>query len=69
MPPVPENVVGLEHWTVNIDGPAIDQLRRRLSDAGVPFEERGEGLLTTDPWGTNTLFTPWALDFHPWEVN
>jgi catechol 2,3-dioxygenase len=58
VPPVPEDAVGLHHWTVTIDGPAIEALRERLAGAGVPFEERGEGLLATDPWGTRTLFTP-----------
>ena len=58
VPPVPADVVGLDHWTVNIDRAAIAALRERLERAEVPFRADGEGLLTTDPWGMKTLFVP-----------
>lgn len=58
LPPAPEDAVGLDHWTVNIDAAAIAELRGRLEQAGAAFEPVGDGLLSTDPWGTRTLFVP-----------
>lgn len=58
VPPASEDAVGLDHWTVHIDSPAVEELRKRLTAAGLPFEDRGEGLLATDPWEMKTLFAP-----------
>lgn len=58
VPPAPDDAVGLDRWTVNVDAPAIAALRERLERAGAPFRADGETLLATDPWGTRTLFAP-----------
>jgi catechol 2,3-dioxygenase len=57
VPPFPAGTVGLNHWTVVL--PAVDAaaLRERVIAAGVPYEERAEGLLVRDPWEIPLLVT------------
>ena len=55
VPPAPADCVGLRHWTVVLDEPARDALRDRAASAGVPVEERDNGLLLHDPWGNALL--------------
>jgi len=51
VPPVPEDVVGLERWTIRLDSKSLGELRGRLDRAGTAFEPAGEGILVRDPWG------------------
>jgi catechol 2,3-dioxygenase len=58
VPPVPEGVVGLRHWTIELgDADALTAMRDRLIAAGVDYEERDGGLLVRDPWGIAVLIT------------
>lgn len=57
VPPAPEDVSGLRHFTVLLEGQAeLDALRARAEQAGVPVEEAGDGLLLRDPSGNALLF-------------
>jgi len=52
VPPVPEDAVGLEHWTIHLDTETLNALRERLEAAGVEAEDLGGGALRCrDPWG------------------
>jgi catechol 2,3-dioxygenase len=47
VPPQPEGVVGLRHWTILLDDPAeVAAVRERLEGA----EDRPRGFLARDPW-------------------
>jgi catechol 2,3-dioxygenase len=51
--PAPEHATGLRRWTVELPDTAdVADVRGRLASAGVPIEERGNGFLLRDPWGT-----------------
>ena len=52
VPPAPAGSAGLRHWTVVLDEPSLDALRERAASAGVPVEERDDGLVVRDPWDT-----------------
>jgi catechol 2,3-dioxygenase len=54
-PPPPNDAVGLEHWTLLIDADEVNAVRERLTDALVPFETLGDGILVRDPWGVAML--------------
>jgi catechol 2,3-dioxygenase len=57
VPTVPDDAVGLDHWTVRIDQGSLDELRVRLERAGVEVTESGGGaLLVRDPWGIPVRF-------------
>jgi catechol 2,3-dioxygenase len=58
VPPAPDDVVGLDHWTIVIDGDAIAALRGRLEAAGVTVVDDGEGFRVRDPWNIVTSFQP-----------
>jgi catechol 2,3-dioxygenase len=61
VPPVPEHVVGLEHWTVVLDDAAqVDEVRARVGAAGRPLERREDGFVTRDPWGIAVRFAAGA---------
>jgi hypothetical protein len=36
----------------------LGALRARMRQAGLPYEERSEGLLVRDPWGIAVLVSP-----------
>ncbi|HYM58234.1 MAG TPA: VOC family protein [Solirubrobacteraceae bacterium] len=55
VPRAPADTVGLRHWTVELDAPAVAALRARAAAAGLAFEELDEGMLLRDPWGTAVL--------------
>jgi catechol 2,3-dioxygenase len=55
VPPTPPDSVGLRHWTVVLDEASRDALRERAERAGVPVQERDDGLLLRDPWGNALL--------------
>ena len=56
VPPAPPGVVGLRHWTVEVDGrEELGHVRERLSTLGAPVEEAEDGLLARDPSGTEAL--------------
>ncbi len=56
VPPVPQDAVGLRHWTVVIDAPALAALRERVEAAGLDYEQVEGGLLLRDPWRNAVLF-------------
>ena len=57
VPPVPEDRVGLRHWTVVLDDPEeVAAVSGRIREAGIATEERGGGFLVRDPWGIAVLF-------------
>jgi catechol 2,3-dioxygenase len=58
-PPVPDGVVGLDHWTLVLPAPDdVATLRARVDAAGVPVEDRDEGaFLVRDPWSIPLLVT------------
>jgi catechol 2,3-dioxygenase len=55
VPPMPEGSVGLRHWTIVLDPPAVAAVRERLSAAGAPVEDRDGGFLTRDPQNNAVL--------------
>jgi catechol 2,3-dioxygenase len=57
VPPAPEGVVGLRHFTVVMrDAAELDALRSRAARAGVPVEETAGGPVLRDPSGNALLF-------------
>jgi catechol 2,3-dioxygenase len=58
IPGPPDDVVGLDHWTVRIDRDALAALRARLETAGVEVEADGEAFAAADPWGMRLRFEP-----------
>jgi len=57
-PPPPADAVGLEHWTVVVDPETIAAIGDRLTEAGVPFEQREGGIVVDDPWGMTLELRP-----------
>ena len=58
VPPAPEHAVGLRHWTVVLDDPAVVQgVRARLEGAGAAPEPVPGGLQVRDPAGNAVTFT------------
>jgi catechol 2,3-dioxygenase len=57
-PGPPDDVVGLERWTVLIGAESIEPIRRRLDAAGVPHERAGDGIVAADPWGIRLRIAP-----------
>jgi catechol 2,3-dioxygenase len=59
IPPVPEDKVGLRHWTVVLEDPEeVAVVRERVQDAGVEVEEsESDGFLVRDPWGIALVLT------------
>jgi catechol 2,3-dioxygenase len=55
VPPTPDGVVGLRHWTIVLPAADAAALRERVIAAGAPYEERPEGLLVRDPWNIALL--------------
>jgi catechol 2,3-dioxygenase len=55
VPPTPQGVVGLRHWTIVLPAADAAALRERVIAAGAPYEERPEGLLVRDPWNIALL--------------
>jgi catechol 2,3-dioxygenase len=52
VPPAPEGVVGLRHWTLIVAGDdELAAVRMRLAAAGAPIEDHDGGLLSRDPSG------------------
>jgi catechol 2,3-dioxygenase len=56
--PAPADRVGLRHWTVVLPPEDVEALRARVERAGLPYEERADGLLLRDPWDIGLLVTP-----------
>jgi catechol 2,3-dioxygenase len=51
VPPQPEGVVGLRHWTVELPSEAdVAGVRERIEGTGAEVEERPGGFLARDPW-------------------
>jgi catechol 2,3-dioxygenase len=52
VPPQPDGVVGLRHWTIVLDDAAdVAAVRERVAATGAEPEERPGGFLARDPWG------------------
>jgi catechol 2,3-dioxygenase len=51
VPPQPDGVVGLRHWTIVLpDATDVAAVRERLEATGAELEERPGGFLSRDPW-------------------
>ena len=51
VPPQPDGVVGLRHWTILLQDPAeVAEVRERVAATGAEMEERPSGFLARDPW-------------------
>jgi catechol 2,3-dioxygenase len=51
VPPQPDGVVGLRHWTILLDdAEAVAAVRERVEGAGAEVEDRRGGFLARDPW-------------------
>jgi catechol 2,3-dioxygenase len=58
VPPVPDGVVGLRHWTIVLEDAAqVAEVRDRVAAAGAEVEDRPSGFLTRDPWRNAVTFT------------
>jgi catechol 2,3-dioxygenase len=61
-PPPPARSRGLEWFELAVGDPGrVDELARRLEDAGADVERRPEGVLTSDPSGNGLLITGRSL--------
>jgi catechol 2,3-dioxygenase len=51
VPPVPDGVLGMRHWTIELDDPSqVDEVRERVKAGGFDVEDQPGGFLTRDPW-------------------
>jgi catechol 2,3-dioxygenase len=51
VPPQPDGVVGLRHWTILLDdAAAVAAVRARVEATGADVEDRPDGFLALDPW-------------------
>jgi catechol 2,3-dioxygenase len=51
VPPQPDGVVGLRHWTIVLEEPAdVAAVRERVEATGAETEDRPGGFLARDPW-------------------
>ena len=58
VPPAPADAVGLRHWTLLLDGQdELAAARERIHAAGIPSEQRDDGLLVRDPSGSAVVLT------------
>jgi catechol 2,3-dioxygenase len=58
VPPAPSATVGLRHWTIVFEAPqALAQVLERIQRAGIPTEQRDDGVLVRDPWDIALLLT------------
>ena len=55
VPPMPEGSVGMRHWTIVLDAPAVAAVRERVAAGGAPVEDRSDGFLTRDPFNNAVL--------------
>lgn len=57
-PPPPADAVGLRYYTIRLpDRASLEELRQRLSTAGIPMEEKPEGVLVRDPSKNKIVLT------------
>ena len=56
VPPQPDGVVGLRHWTIVLPDADLAAVRDRVSASGAEVEERPNGFLTRDPYRDAVLF-------------
>jgi catechol 2,3-dioxygenase len=58
VPPQPDGIVGLGHWTLVVpDASALEAVAGRLHALGTTVEERSDGLLARDPSGIAVVVT------------
>jgi catechol 2,3-dioxygenase len=58
VPPQPDGVVGLRHWTILLDdGEDVAAVRERVARTGAEVEERPGGFLARDPWRNAVAIT------------
>jgi catechol 2,3-dioxygenase len=56
VPPVPDGVVGLRHWTIVLDdAEQVAAVRERMEASGAEVEDRPVGFLARDPWRNAVL--------------
>ena len=57
VPPAPQGSVGLRHWTVLLPSAReLAEVRERVAEAGIDYEDRDGGFLVRDPWNNAVLF-------------
>jgi catechol 2,3-dioxygenase len=64
VPPQPEHVVGLDHWTIELEDAAqVAAVRARAEAAGIAVEARGDGgFEVRDPWAIAVVIAPRGED-------
>jgi catechol 2,3-dioxygenase len=56
VPPAPDGVVGLRHWTIVLDdAEQVAAVRERVEASGAEIEEHPGGFLARDPWRNAVL--------------
>jgi catechol 2,3-dioxygenase len=56
VPPVPDGVVGMRHWTIVLDdAEQVAAVRERVEASGAESEDRPGGFLARDPWRNAVL--------------
>ncbi len=58
IPPLPDDAIGLRHWTVLLPAEDLDRLRARLADGGVASSPVEDGFEVRDPWNIPLRVTP-----------
>jgi catechol 2,3-dioxygenase len=58
VPPQPDGVVGLRHWTISLDeAQEVAAVRERVEATGAEVEDRPGGFLARDPWRNAVAIT------------
>jgi catechol 2,3-dioxygenase len=60
IPPMPDDVIGLRHWTLLLAGEEVERLRARLADGGVETTPIDGGFEVRDPWNIPLRVAPAA---------
>jgi hypothetical protein len=55
---MPDDVIGLRHWTLLLPAEEIELLRQRLADARVGTEPVAGGFEARDPWSIPLRVAP-----------
>ena len=57
VPPQPEHVAGLRHWTIELTPGEVAEVRDRVAAAGVAVEDVPGGFAVRDPWAMEVRVT------------
>jgi catechol 2,3-dioxygenase len=58
IPPMPDDVIGLRHWTLLLADEEVERLRARLADGGVETTPLDGGFEARDPWNIPLRVAP-----------